>query len=74
MKKSEKINYLVTNHWVSYETKYIEIENKLSAQQGVMCICGRLATGLHESNCQRFRNKVESETIKALKHLLKATE
>ena len=70
MKKGEKINYLVTNHWKVYDKKYRKVEDKLSSQQGIMCLCGRLATGLHESNCQRFRHKIESETIKALKHLI----
>ena len=71
MNKSEKINYLIINHNISWQTKYREVENKLSSQQRVLCLCGRLATGLHESGCQRFKNKVQSETIKELKHLIK---
>jgi hypothetical protein len=34
------------------------------------CLCGRLATGLHENGCRRFKNAVNSETVKRLKNLL----
>jgi len=71
MKLEEKINVLKNKHY----RKWIETKNKvadeLSDRQGFKCICGRLATGFHEMNCRRFNNKVTSETVKRLKHLLK---
>lgn len=29
---------------------------KLSNSQSMFCICGRLASGLHESHCRKFNN------------------
>lgn len=70
MKMIEKIRILEKEHWAEwYETRR-RVDDELSEQQGMWCVCGRLATGLHERNCSRFRNKVNSETVKRLKHLL----
>lgn len=70
MKIIEKIRILEKEHWTEwYETRR-KVDDELSEQQGMWCVCGRLATGLHERNCSRFRNKVNSETVKLLKHLL----
>lgn len=44
--------------------------DELSDQQTMFCCCGKLATGLHESNCTKFNNKVDEEVIKRLSHLL----
>jgi hypothetical protein len=32
----------------------------LSDCQAVFCVCGRMATGLHESNCSKFKAKALS--------------
>lgn len=70
MKMIDKIRILEKEHWSEwYETRR-KVDDELSEQQGMWCVCGRLATGLHERNCSRFRNKVNSETVKRLKHLL----
>lgn len=69
MNKQEKLNYLQNNHFSEWLKTREEVENELSDKQEVFCICGRLATGLHESNCRKFRNRVESETIKKLEYL-----
>lgn len=70
MKMIEKIRILEKEHWTEwYETRR-KVDDEISEQQGMWCVCGRLATGLHERNCSRFRNKVNSETVKRLKHLL----
>jgi len=44
--------------------------DELSDQQTMFCVCGKLATGLHESNCRRFNSKVDAATVKKLKHLI----
>ena len=49
--------------WFSTRTK---VEDELSAKQSIFCICGRLATGLHETRCRKFRNMVNRETEKRL--------
>ena len=70
MKKCEKIDYLVNNHFFDWLNTRTKVDNELSDKQGMFCMCGRLATGMHESNCTRFRNKVDTETIKRLEHLI----
>lgn len=71
MKLTEKLNYLQNNHigdWLKTKRK---VEDELSSRQSMFCICGRLATGLHEMNCKRFRSKIITETVNRLKPLLK---
>ena len=70
MKKQEKLAYLRdTNFALFAKTRQI-VFDELSDQQTIFCCCGRLATGLHERNCTNFTNKVYTETIKRLSHLL----
>lgn len=70
MKKQEKLAYLRdTNFGLFVKTRQI-VFDELSDQQTMFCCCGRLATGLHERNCTNFNNKVDTETIKRLSHLL----
>lgn len=70
MKIQEKLAFIQENHFKEWRETRNKVEDELSSQQGMFCICGRLATGLHEMNCSKFRNKVTSETVKKLKHLL----
>jgi hypothetical protein len=67
----QKIQNLQENHFSEWLKTRREVADELSEGQSIYCICGRLATGLHESNCWKFRNKVDSETVKKLKHLIK---
>lgn len=69
--KKEKLAYLKDNHFNLFVDTREEVFNELSQQQTMFCCCGRLATGNHENNCSKFNNKVDAETIKRLKHLLK---
>jgi len=68
---SEKINFLQSNHFSEYIDTYRKTEDELSNKQAMFCVCRQLATGFHESRCKRFQNKVKSETVRKLKHLLK---
>ena len=70
MKKAEKLAYLKDNHFDTFFATRRKVFNELSDQQTMFCCCGRLATGLHENNCTKFNNKVDSETINRLSHLL----
>ena len=70
MKITEKIDYLQTNHFNEWLKTRQAIENELSNQCKIFCICGRLATGLHESNCRKFNNRVTTDTMKKLEHLI----
>ena len=70
MKIQEKIDYLQNNHFSKWLAARQSVENDLSYKQPMFCICGRLATGLHERSCRKFNSKVNSETVKRLKDLL----
>ena len=47
-----------------------EVSNEMSDKQSMFCICGKLATGFHESSCSKFKNKVNIETTKRLSYLI----
>ncbi|MBR1526917.1 MAG: hypothetical protein IJ640_09715 [Prevotella sp.] len=70
MKKHEKLAYLKEHYFPLFVKTHEEVWTELSDQQTMFCCCGRLATGLHENNCKKFRDKVEAATIAKLKHLL----
>lgn len=69
MKITDKLAYLQDKHLGDWLKTRQEVKNELSAQNSMFCVCGRLATGLHESCCRKFNNKVTRETVKKLKHL-----
>jgi len=70
MTKSEKMQYLYDNHFGEWMRTRMRIENEQSDLQMYQCVCGRLATGMHESRCSRFRARVDSLTVTALAALL----
>jgi hypothetical protein len=73
-KQKAQMQYLLDNHWGEWmDTRRKVFELKSNAQP-YRCVCGRLATGLHERTCARFRHAVDAATIKALKHLLKEVQ
>lgn len=74
MTKNEKINYLKENHFSEWLNIYRKVEDEFSEKQSMFCICGKLATGLHERNCRKFRNKIEAETVNRLKYLITKEE
>lgn len=70
MKKHEKLAYLKDADFGLFVKTRQMVFDELSDQQTMFCCCGKLATGLHEMNCTKFNNKVDSETIKRLSYLL----
>lgn len=72
MKLHEKLEFLQEKHFGEWMKTRQVVELEVSDRQAIFCVCGRLATGLHEMNCGRFRNRVTAETVKRLKHLLPA--
>lgn len=70
MKYTDKLEYLKTNHLITFVKTRQEVFDELSEQQTMFCCCGKLTTGNHEANCSKFNRKVISETIKRLSHLL----
>lgn len=65
----EKLKILQDEHMGDWLKTRQAVENELSEKNSMFCVCGRLATGLHESNCRRFKDKVTKETVSRLKHL-----
>ena len=70
MKHKEKVEFLQDNHFDTWLTEYQKAENLVSDSQSMFCCCGRLATGLHESRCRKFIDKVQKQTAKALIYLI----
>lgn len=38
--------------------------DELSVKYDIVCICGKLCTGMHENNCKRFQDAINIRTIK----------
>lgn len=70
MRLQDPIGYLQENHLGEWLKMRSVVQEEVSAQQSMFCVCGRLATGFHEGGCRKFAKKVNSETAKRLKHLL----
>jgi len=70
MKESEKTKTLQDNHFSEWLKQRHIVEDELSQKQSMFCLCGKLATGLHERNCKKFNLFVNKETMKKMKHLL----
>ena len=70
MKKHEMLAYLKETDFGLFVKTRQTVFGELSDQQTMFCCCGKLATGLHESNCTKFNKKVDAETINRLRHLL----
>ncbi len=68
--KTRKDRLLTKNHLYEWVKTHAQVERELSDAHDLFCECGHLATGAHESGCRKLRNKIMSETIKRLSHLL----
>ena len=42
------------------------VEKEVSNSNPVICVCGRLATGMHEMRCKKFNDRVDLKTAKRL--------
>ncbi|MFA5050980.1 MAG: hypothetical protein WC499_02595 [Patescibacteria group bacterium] len=67
----EKINYLQSNCFGVWLKTRQEVAIEISDKQSMFCVCGRLATGLHENACKKLQDKITTETVKRLEHLIK---
>ena len=68
--EKNNLHYLNENHFGEYFKTQQVVEDELSRKQAIFCVCGRLATGMHESSCRKFRTSVDKETVARLKHLV----
>lgn len=65
----KKLEYLQTHRYDAWLEEFRRVETELSDKQLMFCVCGRLATGLHERLCRKFRDRVIRETAERLDHL-----
>lgn len=70
MKLSEKITTLQENHFGHWIRTRQEVDEEVSNTQTMFCVCGKLATGLHERTCRKYNNIVNTKTVEKLKHLV----
>lgn len=68
--KKQNIQYLKTQFTEEWNSTRTKVFNELSDSQSMFRCCGKLATGLHESNCRKFNAKVDAETAKRLEKLI----
>ena len=71
MKFIDKKKFLINNFRDDYVNTRREVFNALSNEQAVFCVCGKIASGLHEDRCSKFNALVDKETVKKLEHLIK---
>lgn len=69
---AEKLKYLLDNHFGEMSNIRSQVEEELSSKQSMFCVCGRLATGLHERGCKKFKDAITKESVKRLSNLLPA--
>ena len=70
MKIIEKLTFIQDNHFGEWLKTRKEVDEEVSNEHKMWCVCKKLCTGLHEMNCKKFQNKVTNKTLKRLKHLL----
>ena len=70
MTTEQQIALLKDKHLSAWTTTRQQVFEELSGQQSTFCMCGKLATGMHEQNCSRFNKQVDKTTLSRLKHLI----
>ena len=70
MTLTEKLTYLQDNYFSKWLEMRQEVDDEMSNRQLMFCVCGRLATGLHEMYCKKFKDHVIKETVKRLEYLI----
>lgn len=61
-------------HTMAWVQTWNDAFDELSGMQTIFCVCGKVASGLHERRCRVFRNKVDDNTVARLHHLIKEDE
>lgn len=63
MGRYKQIKSYNTADWVN--TRRV-VFDEMSERQTMFCVCGKLATGLHEDHCVKFNRLVDKETTRRL--------
>lgn len=74
MDTKQKILKLKSEFFPVWLKTYDECSEEVSNEHSMFCVCGKLATGLHESSCAKFRKEVEKRTVNKLEHLLNGND
>lgn len=61
------VNLREENYQLWHEL-YNKAWEEISNEHEIFCVCGKLCTGLHERNCDKFRNAVDKRIIKLLRN------
>lgn len=59
----------MTNNAEYYILARKKAEQQISEEHPIVCVCGRLCTGLHEMRCAKFKKAVDRRTDKILKKI-----
>lgn len=70
MKLTEKLKFIQDNHFNRWLSERGTVRNEFSDKQSIFCLCGKLATGLHEGYCKKLSDAITKETLKRLNCLL----
>lgn len=70
MKYEKKLEFIRKNNLAEWLKTRQSVEKEFSSLQPMFCVCGRLATGIHERSCRKFNDKINRETVKRLSNLL----
>lgn len=63
MGRYKQIKSYNTTDWIN--TRRV-VFDEMSERQTMFCVCGKLATGLHEERCVKFNRLVDEETARRL--------
>lgn len=74
MNKEQKILWLKKMHTMAWMQTWNDAFDELSSMQTIFCVCGKVASGWHERNCKKFREKVDGEVVNRLEHLITKEE
>lgn len=66
----DKMAVLVDKHFAEWHAEWQKQRDKVSDSHSLYCVCGKLATSLHEQHCRKFRAEVDRRTVSALSHLI----
>lgn len=66
MTQSDRIAKVQNENPVKWSLTYNRVFDEMSERQQLFCCCGKLATGLHESRCRKFQDRVRKETLRRL--------
>lgn len=66
----QRLKVLHLQEWV---TAWNDAFDELSRAQSIFCVCGKVASSLHERSCPAFRKKVDDAATGKLEYLIDDT-